>query len=510
MNTFATLRHASRIPSPCLSLEHGSGGTRARGEHACDLGYRLGDGAEGVYAGWRWDGEQLHAWTDRYGFYSLFCAVSGSRIWVSPSIPALLAAGAPADLDYPALGVFLRSFLFLQDATPFRAIRTLPPGGRLVWRNGEATLSGARPRTAPQPLKAEPVIDGYVELFRRSMERCAAAVDDSILFLSGGRDSRHILFELARLNKLPRRCYTILNPNAGPEDVAVAAQVAARLKVPHTALQPVTLWIEAQRETTLRTSFCGPEHAWIHDLVEEISDASHVLYDGIAGDVLSESRFLTRERLDRFEREDWTGMAGDVLGFYQPGLLHPRFQRLIPYEEAEAAVIAELKTHAAAPNPVGSFLFWNRTRRTVARIPFSLLGQHTVFAPYLDSALWDFLASAPASVWLGAHLHTRTIASAFPQYNDIPYAAPDKAGVRSKPYNRSRAYSLLGRLHTAQGVLFQRPKAALSLLRCLASSRHTGDLEWLAPQLSYVCLLEEVIPRGQAVTRSPRRRAEAS
>ena len=93
----------------------------------------LRDGvADGIFAGWTWDGSRLVVRTDRYGASPLFLWASKTQIAVSPSLLAILECGAPADLDGPALSVFLRLGYFLGDDTPFTAIRTVAPGAEMV------------------------------------------------------------------------------------------------------------------------------------------------------------------------------------------------------------------------------------------------------------------------------------------------------------------------------------------------------------------------------------------
>jgi len=45
----------------------------------------------------------------------------------------------------------------------------------------------------------------------------------------------------------------------------------------------------------------------------------------------------------------------------------------------------------------------------------------TVYAPYLDHTLFDFLASLPARLLMDRTLHTEAIAAAWPRFATIPY-----------------------------------------------------------------------------------------
>ena len=54
-------------------------------------------------------------------------------------------------------------------------------------------------------------------------------------------------------------------------------------------------------------------------------------------------------------------------------LLTPAGYQRFGFDLAVASVASELAQHAAAPNPVGSFFFWNRTRREIALSPYAMV-----------------------------------------------------------------------------------------------------------------------------------------
>src|SRR5688572_27486011 len=68
----------------------------------------VGDVApDGLCVFWKWDGETVEVRNDRYGFSPIFYYAGEDEFIVSDSMPKLLALGAPADPDDPALNVFL-------------------------------------------------------------------------------------------------------------------------------------------------------------------------------------------------------------------------------------------------------------------------------------------------------------------------------------------------------------------------------------------------------------------
>ena len=115
----------------------------ADGQLSCAFGHRIprpGRSDDGVFAAWNWNGHTLKIENDRYGMYPLYYATWDGQIAVSRGITSLFDCGAPADLDYEALAVFLRLGFFLGEDTPFRAIRVLPPNAVFEWSAGALRL----------------------------------------------------------------------------------------------------------------------------------------------------------------------------------------------------------------------------------------------------------------------------------------------------------------------------------------------------------------------------------
>lgn len=451
------LAHPSPSPEPpCLVLMWDGARVTAHGTPACVLGGELGtDGgrrATGIFAEWRWDGTRLEARNDRFGFQPLFFATSGTTLWLSPSIPAMLRAGAPAALDDAALAVFLRLGHFLADDTPFAHVRALPPAARLTWEAGRLRVDGGRAERPRLAIARDAAIDRYAELFRAAVAKDAIDPARTVVPLTGGRDSRHILLELHRAGIPPMECVTVRPaPPKSDEDLTVAAAVAAAVGVPHVVL-PVTADRRGdEAEKNRRTSLCVLEHFWEMAVVRHVAGRGVVVYDGIAGDTLSEAKYMSAHRMALMRSGDMRRYAAEeLLGEdYLPALLEPALYRRLARGLALERLEAELRTHADAPNPVGSYRFWNRTRRAVAMAPFGLLAAvATVRAPFLDHDLYDFLASLPGELLVDRTFHSATIARAYPAFVRIAYEDPTAprrpAGAHLRGYGLAALGATLG------------------------------------------------------------------
>ncbi len=436
--------------APYVHVVDAGSTVHATGAPRCSLGHRLAAGAhgpDGVFADWRLDGDRLLIETDRYGMYPLFVHVGRREIMVSPSIPRLLELGAPPDLDLDALAVFLHAGFFLRDETPFRAIRALPPGARLAWTPDALTVDGAVARTAPVEIDYHAAVDAYVDLFRQAMRQRPPHGRVAVP-LSGGRDSRHILLELVAGGRRPDACMTARYfPPRADEDAAVAPRVAAALGVPHVLLDQADE-LETEAAKNVATSFCTDEHAWFVAVAAHLAGRFDTIYDGIGGDVLSAGLFLTRDRLAKQAERRYPDLAA--------AFLKPRYERTLsrilarplraPLARAHARdrIAAELETHADAANPIGSFCFWNRTRREIALAPYALgPAAATIYAPYLDHELYDFLSALPASMLVDRRFHTTAIAHAFPTHAHLAYENPEAPPVDARLQDRRFTAALL-------------------------------------------------------------------
>ncbi|MDX1251595.1 MAG: asparagine synthase [Gammaproteobacteria bacterium] len=436
----------------------------AEGLASASLGYRIeqpGRAApEGVYAAWEWDGEEVRATNCRYGMYPLFYYATPHEFCMSPSLATLLQRGAPREFDHAALAVFLRLGFFLREDTAFRAIRQLPPNAVLRWRNGRIELTSSLVQGKLQPLSRAAAVEGYSSLFRAAIQRRLPQGNEFVVPISGGRDSRHILFELLETGRQPKFCITARHfpPRPNP-DLEVARNLCAALNVRHVVLGLPVSRVQAELRKNLETHFCSEEHAWALAMADRLKGEARVLYDGIAGDILSAGLYQSEEKL-RLYYADMQGLALSLLKSRTgeavlQRLLTPAFYRSVDHDLAVARLTEELERHADSPNPVRSFYFWSRTRRAVALMPFGILKDFQVHTPYLDHDLYDFLASLPPEIVLDHQLHTETIQTAYPRHQAIPYEQKEAGSVQDRSYFRRLSRELAGVMlrHGASGLV---------------------------------------------------------
>jgi hypothetical protein len=477
-----------------------------RGRAHAAFGHRLptpaSGVADGIFAGWEWDGTRLAVTNDQYGIQPLFWArFAGGGIGVSPSIVALIEQGAPVELDAEALAVFFRLGFFVGDDTPFAAIRAVPPNAAFIWKRDQFECRGRYPDIPPaSPISRDDAIDAYIDLFARAMAKRQPVPETCGIPVSGGRDSRHILLELQRTGRVPSVCVSALDHPPDPnEDPRIAATLCEALRFRHVIVEQQLSPFRAELRKNMETSFCARTHGWYLAVADFMNGRFGCTYDGIAGDVLSQSKFLSAS-LDSAFRSRNIGTICAALLAMQPasagglhGILKGDLRRCLEPDLAKGRLAMEVARHLDRPNPVGSFIFWNRTRREIALAPYGMLKDiPVVYAPFLDHALFDFLASLPSSMLLDHHFHDDTIARAYPDFAHIPYAKNAAPGADDSMI-RARFMREM-----ARNLLFRKPsrlvKTAGPRIKLLTSVISNGGINpWVSPIIIYMNQLESLM-----------------
>jgi len=494
------------VNHPVLTLRATAEGAVADGPHTFEAGEPL-DGT-GVFARWAWDGERLIAANDRFGVQPLYYASEGGTLRISPSIGTLLRRGASPALDDAALAVFVRIGFFVGEDTPFQAIRALPPGACAEWRAGRLDVRSDRPRPVPSTLGRDDAIDAFARLFTRAVERRLHASTPPIAVpLSGGHDSRHIVLALHALGHRPDRCVTVepYPPSAG-EDVRLARLVADAVGAPHVVIPQRRDRIAAESEKNRLTSFCADEHAQFLPLRDYFASNRCSVFDGLAGDVLSQSQRLDPNLHQSFAggrlREVAEAILGDpaAVDGALAGLLTPEAFLRFGRERAAARIVEEAGRHAAAPNPIASFFAFTRMRREVALAPCALLDNTSAaWLPFLEADLATLLLSLPFTLVADRRLHSDLLARHFPSFAHLPIDA--KRPGREDPFRvRRDALGLMRAIIERPSALVARAAVAARAARALATGR-SAHL-WFLPKVMHLLDVEgagkEALPQSAA------------
>jgi asparagine synthase (glutamine-hydrolysing) len=231
-------------------------------------------------------------------------------------------------------------------------------------------------------------------------------------------------------------------------------------------------------------------------VADHLNRTAGQVYDGIGGDVLSAGLFLSPRRVELFEEGRWAELADDLVSVASDqaieSTLRPERASKFHREIAFARFAAEFRKHTDAANPIGSFHFWNRTRRLITLCPYGMLREAPeVFSPYLDHELFDFLTSLPARMFVDHSFHTETIQRAYPAYAHIPFAQLRSAGGAYRKHYRSFALAVARRLlKTGPHQLLRDSYFLPRLLRCLIDPGYLPSAVWIGSFALYLDQLE--------------------
>lgn len=466
--------------TPYIFIDATSGQTRVKGQAQGFVGHRMfvpGDARpRGLWGEWAWKDQTLTAQVDPLGYFSLFVYTKGTQVGVSPSILQLLAQGADAQIDEVALAVFHRVGFFVGNDTPFEHIKVLPANGRLIWRDGAHRIKGGEPIPRAQDISRAQAVEAFIEVPRAAIRRFVQAWDGPItLPLSGGRDSRHILMEMAHQGRKPDTCLTFHHGGHSLNaEVQAARTVAERVGVRHTILGHPRKRLRDSVRGLLMTQLCADEHAQMMPMHDYLTGSSTAAIDGIGGDILTNPDDDAAGFLERAHRGDYEGIArgmadghGRVISQYG----HQGGAGAVYSPDLEAAAIARIakavRAYDAAPDPYQAFWFYHRTRREISFVSTGVMGGAAmVFCPYLDPDFVKLGLSLPWSVTCDQKLHDDAIYRAYPQFADIPFAS----GFVSQPMPRLRASRVGNALDTLRIAAMVAQDGPLSGLRAALQS----------------------------------------
>jgi hypothetical protein len=426
---------------------------------------------------------------DRFGVQPLFWNTTPTSVRISPSIDALLAAGVPAELDDAAMAVFLRIGFFVGDDTPFAAIRALPAAGEISWTPGRgAATDGSWRYPRRSDISRSAAVDRFADCFTAAIERgLRQATDPVVVPLSGGHDSRHILLAMHSLGRLPDHCVTVHPyPPAAADEVAVATTVAAALGVRHVLLRQREHRVAAEREKNVLTHYCSDEHVQFMPLRDYFSRRPFEVFDGLAGDVLSQSQRLDASLHRDFVEGRFEPAAEWILGDVRT--IEPALARLLTRRGATrfarrlavSRLAGEIARHADAPNPIAGFFFFSRMRREVALAPYGVLDVCPVSTPFLDADLVDLMLSLPFAVVADRTLHTETLHRRYPAWAHLPFDGKRKGQEDTRGVRRSAA-ALLALALRSRSAMIDTAAIAARAARTLVSgvSAHV----WFLPRM---------------------------
>jgi len=275
----------------------------------------------GFFAFALWDAakKRLLLARDQVGAKPLYIYQNGGEFRFASEFRALLASGVPREIDMDGLLSYLNYGSVQDPLTLAKNIRSLRPAHKLVWENGQATVTRYwQPNLTPAEGKPEDLLGELFDEMKIVLKMQIAADVPVGAFLSGGIDSTAIvaLVHQARPD-ITFNSYTLTfdDPSAANEK-EYAKLAAVQNKTRHKELLLETKTIRKYITTALddydMPSFDGLNTWFVAKLAK--ATGLGVALSGIGGDELfaGYSRFNTACRMEKAAR--WLRLLPHGLG----------------------------------------------------------------------------------------------------------------------------------------------------------------------------------------------------
>jgi asparagine synthase (glutamine-hydrolysing) len=378
-----------------------------------------------------WDGQHLVCRTSDCGYIPVYYCTDAAKLLAAGSLQQCLAQCRDKTPDWPSVVLALVLGHYVEGWTCFSDIRALPLSCDLDWSANTGPLLTER-RLPPSNSSIEP--EQALAEYNVRLGSILAGTQHSTeraLGLSGGRDSRHILFWLARLKSpIPRliTSHHYLGP-ASARDVEVARLAAGRLGEAVEEVQPLRDRFVAEWRKNRILELQSLSHSWGLALGEAVGDVP-VLFDGMNGGVLfgrsAPVRFLRSEWGETLP--DWPRLKAGALRFLfdKPvamldGLVARRIFSPEHVAAARDRLEASLEKYAGYPNPLQAFLYYNHVSRDTSAFTYELMKARAVACPLDDPELVSWSLGLPWRISSDPTLQTRAIRAAFPEFADLPF-----------------------------------------------------------------------------------------
>ncbi|MCC5853723.1 MAG: hypothetical protein JJU30_12850 [Alkalimonas sp.] len=420
-----------------LRLQIGETLTLLEGASTGFLGYRIDDDEsdDGVFVAWSFNDGHFYLNTDRLGLYPVYYLASDHEFIISNSVELITRIHA-LEIDAEAVSIFLRLGFFLGSDTAFKSLFR-PTGKLTVSANSSGfDIKVCKPDASNVSHVHTP--EQYQALMLQSLSSVKGLEQPLYMPLTGGKDSRHIFLSLMQLTMKPDTCYTVsvLAPHYN-DDVVIARRLAGSFEVPHQTLAADKHLIQSEYAKNRLTNFETRDHSWAAPALDFLNEApSGIVLDGFGGDVLSQSSIVTPEMHQMYRNSDWSNLIQTIAKdntYFNSWINKAHHHFIVDEALLKDRLIAELEQYKGETNPMAQFYFWNRSRRSIAISSIRYLsGQSTVFMPFMQRDLYDFLRGLPVELYFSRNFHKEAISRLENSTISSPYSLKELPGESLK------------------------------------------------------------------------------
>jgi asparagine synthetase B (glutamine-hydrolysing) len=338
-----------------------------------------------------WSGEQevvLH--TDVLGLNDIFVReVAGTTYFSNRMAPLRELTGDRLTTDWEAWGTSLVVGGFAARETPYREIRRLHLGDRVILRDGRVDRGQdlptwlVDPGVVESPAGVDEVVDALHAALPRRFSRLRATIT-----LSGGWDSRLLAIGLHQRHVRRPTAFTGPPDDGFLDDVVHAQRLAEALKLEQHVVTPrPRAWVRNRPMQLARVEHGTWMHTWLEPVARRVRAAGLPVYDGFGGDRFLRTSVLGRELpwledADDREAQLWKHLGGWRIT--RPGLLARRAADSWA-ESSRAAMSAATSVWSGHPLEYSLRFMAVRNVRAIAAAPMRMFAPDVrVIMPLAD------------------------------------------------------------------------------------------------------------------------------
>lgn len=376
-----------------------------------------------TFAIWDCDKKELTIANDRYGMKPIYYYHKKGRFVFASEIKAILEDHEiRKEINWSGLADLLAYGYLLSNKTLLQNVFALPNASILNFEKGKFSTCKYWNYDSVKinyELSENDVIRTGKRLFKQAIERQAHNLNEAVVLLSGGFDSRFICSSLKVYTKVEVEAFTAFSTYL---DRKLANRIARRLGIGNVSTPPLaaTLWEKYYTKNSCVLDGMVSMHLWIWPLLEKL-DERRVCFDGIAGDILLDGFSLTRDNIKNSLDDSKLALA-----LYNQIRLNPLYEVFSDEVRKKIecgldSIRKEIEGIAKNENRATIFFILNRTKNAISLCPNNLILRRThCYFPFLDNEFVEFCLSVPPKMKLGKKIYYRILKSAFPEIMKIP------------------------------------------------------------------------------------------
>jgi len=369
---------------------------------------------------------------DRYGMEPLYYYKDRNKLLFASEIKAILTDQTiEREVNWNFWKDFFQYGFGIGNKTPFDNIFNLLSASILVFQDGDLEISrywDYYEIKVNHGLSEEEAIDTGARVLKNVFTRQSADLDECMVFLSGGYDSRCISSALKHFTNVSFENYsTSLHPS-GEIESTLAKKVSDKLGIKNNYVGKIrNLYQDYFNNHIIQIDGLCTEHMWIQPLVGSIENCV-ANFDGIGGDVLLKNVSASKKNIGQYRDNDkivnllnkemiayWSGEScQNIYKYFDHGIS----EKIKPGKDS---LRDEVYSLGDSENKIIIFYLLNRTRN-VAQLAARHLIARKVYSyfPFFDNEFVEYSLSLPSEMKYFDYIYYKILKRVFPKIMEVP------------------------------------------------------------------------------------------